>query len=382
MIEPTPGHIAVLIPNLVGGGAQRFAVNIAHELSSPGHRVDLVVGDLEGSLLEAVSDDVELVGLGHTYSKSNLLPLARYLRRARPDALLAAQPGANVIAVLAKKLARVSTRIVITHHTSPVSLQGSQVGPLRTALLDRLSRWAYPRAGRLIAVSEGVARGLTAVYGIPAEAISVVYNPVINSELVERFNAAPDPRVQALFGSERDPVVVAVGRLVDAKGFDTLIEGFSLVRAERSARLLIMGEGPNRPALMEQIEILGLGEDVAMPGHIANPLPAMKRASVFAMSSRNEGLPTALIEALYAGAPIVSTDCHSGPREILSNGDHGLLVPVDDPVALAAGIGRALDGQVRPPQSSSWRPFEGERIAAKYERLLLQEAAAELGSHS
>ena len=368
-----PAHIAVLIPNLLGGGAERYAVNISRELSRRAHRVDLVVGHPRGPLLEDVADGVRLVGLGHAHNSANFLKLARYLRREQPHALLAAQPGANIIAVLAQRLTGVATRIVVSQHTNLMATQQHGIVGIRPVVLDRLSRWTYPRAHGLVAVSHGVAEGLTDVYGISPESITVIYNPVITRELIERFDAEPDQAMDRLIGWDTRPLVIAVGRLTHEKGFDKLIEAFSKVRASQPARLIILGEGPDRRALEGLVESFDLTEDVQMPGHLKNPLPLLKRASAYVLSSRFEGLPTVLIEALYAGVPIVATDCPSGPSEILANGEHGLLTPVDEVTSLAAGIEQALTGGVPVPGPSSWRPFEGDRVAAEYERILLGE---------
>ena len=129
---------------------------------------------------------------------------------------------------------------------------------------------------------------------------------------------------------------------------------------------MILGEGPERESLEALISELGLEKDVARPGWVANPYPWMANAGVYVLSSRWEGLPSVLIEALYCGVPIVATDCLSGPREILDGGEHGLLVPVGDVDALARGIGSALDGEVPGPAPASWHPYEQEFVVGRY----------------
>jgi glycosyltransferase involved in cell wall biosynthesis len=157
------------------------------------------------------------------------------------------------------------------------------------------------------------------------------------------------------------------------KDFPTLINAFARLRQSRPARLLILGEGPERPMLEALLAQLGVEQDVSLPGFVKNPYPYMARASVFAMSSRWEGLPTVLIEALYCGAPIVATDCPSGPSEILRNGEIGRLVPMKEPTALAEAIKAALDGEVPRPSRGSWQSYTLETIVDQYVGLLLGE---------
>jgi glycosyltransferase involved in cell wall biosynthesis len=160
--------------------------------------------------------------------------------------------------------------------------------------------------------------------------------------------------------------VLSVGRLSKQKDFGTLLRAFARVREDRPARLVILGDGPERSMLESLISELGLDEVAALPGWVANPYPWMAHAGVYVLSSRWEGLPSVLIEALYCGVPIVATDCLSGPREILEGGEHGLLVAVGDVDALARGIESALAGDVPPPAAASWRPYEQESVVRSY----------------
>jgi glycosyltransferase involved in cell wall biosynthesis len=166
-------------------------------------------------------------------------------------------------------------------------------------------------------------------------------------------------------------VLVAVGRLHEQKDFQTLLRAFALVRARRSARLIILGEGPERPALEAGVAKLGLTEDVDLPGFVPNPYAFMAGASQFVLSSRYEGLPTVLIEAMACGCPVVSTDCPSGPGEILDNGKYGRLVPVGDAAALAEAMEATLDA---PPPAAELKAradlFHIDRVIDSYRRLL------------
>jgi glycosyltransferase involved in cell wall biosynthesis len=238
----------------------------------------------------------------------------------------------------------------------------------RQRLLPRLVRQFYPLAEHIIGNSQGVAEDLLRVTGLPCDRVKIIYNPVVTPELGELKEAEVQ---HPWFDHGQPPVILAVGRLKPQKDFSTLIQAFARVRHTRPSRLLILGEGPERDALKTMVRELGLEEDVSLPGYVENPLAYMSRASLFVLSSRWEGLPTVLIEALYCGVPVISTDCPSGPREILADGQHGSLIPVQDVSALAEAINLGLNGQIPRPSRESWRPYELGVVVDQYTRLLV-----------
>jgi glycosyltransferase involved in cell wall biosynthesis len=213
-----------------------------------------------------------------------------------------------------------------------------------------------------------VAGSLLQLSPIPTQKVRVIYNPVVSPELYEKADA---PVEHPWFQPHQPPVVLAAGRLVALKGYDTLLRAFARVRQETPARLVILGEGPERPNLERLASELGVAADVDMPGFDPNPFRYMKRAGVFVLSSRYEGLPNVLIQALACGCPVVSTDCPSGPSEILDGGRYGVLVPVDDVEAMAGAIVRALLGQVAPAPSAWLEQFRVEVVAEQYLRVML-----------
>jgi glycosyltransferase involved in cell wall biosynthesis len=213
-----------------------------------------------------------------------------------------------------------------------------------------------------------VAGSLLQLSPIPIQKVRVIYNPVVSPELYEKADA---PVEHPWFQPHQPPVVLAAGRLVALKGYDTLLRAFARVRQETPARLVILGEGPERPNLERLAAELGVAADVDMPGFDPNPFRYMKRAGVFVLSSRYEGLPNVLIQALACGCPVVSTDCPSGPSEILDGGRYGALVPVDDVEAMAGAIVRALLGQVAPAPSAWLEQFRVEVVAEQYLRVML-----------
>jgi glycosyltransferase involved in cell wall biosynthesis len=218
-----------------------------------------------------------------------------------------------------------------------------------------------------VAVSQGVAEDLARSTGLRGDAIKVIHNPIITPSLRYKAN---EPFEHPWFKPGQPSVIIAVGRLTPQKDFPALISAFAKLRAYRFARLLILGEGEERNNLEKLIVELGLSDDIDMPGFVDNPYPFMKNASVFVLSSRWEGLPTVLGEALYFGVPIVSTDCRSGPREILKEGIYGRLVPVGNPDLLALAIQEALDGKVPVAPPSSWDPYTLESTLDQYAQVL------------
>jgi glycosyltransferase involved in cell wall biosynthesis len=229
-------------------------------------------------------------------------------------------------------------------------------------------RWLYPRADAVVAVSKGVAQDLLNLMPQLKPKLTVIYNPVIDAAFYAKADA---PVEHPWFQPHQPPVVLAAGRLVALKGYDTLLRAFARVRQQMPARLVILGEGSERPNLERLAAELGVAADVDMPGFDPNPFRYMKRAGVFVLSSRYEGLPNVLIQALACGCPVVSTDCPSGPSEILDGGRYGVLVPVDDVEAMARAIVRALLGQVAPAPAEWLEQFRVEAVAEQYLRVML-----------
>ncbi len=359
--------IALFLPSLRGGGAERVMVNLARGFVERGLRVDLVLARAEGPYLSQVPKEVRVVDLGARRVLYSLPGLVRYLCRERPQAMLSALNHANIVAIWAKLLARVQTRLVVAEHNT-LSRSTQNASSVRVKLLPFLIKTFYPYADAVVAVSRGVAEDLVTTTKLPMEKIKVIYNPVITPEL---FAKAEEPLDHPWFRPGEPPVVLGVGRLTQQKDFPTLIRAFALVRKERPARLMILGEGEERPKLEALVRELRLEEDVALPGFVDNPYKYMKRAAVFVLSSLWEGLPTVLIEAMALGTPVVATDCPSGPAEILENGKWGHLVPVGEPLHLARAILKILqdDVYISPPKVA-WKRFSKDNAVIAYLQVL------------
>ena len=362
----SPGPIAFFLPSVRGGGAQRVIVNLAQGMVERGLPVDVVLATAEGVFLDHLPPTVRVVDLGARRLLGSLGPLTTYMRRERPRVLISSMSHANLIALWAAKFARRSTPVVVTVHNT-MSQSTLDQGGLAGGLSLRLLRIFYPWATSVVAVSRGAADDLARTTGLPRDRVEVVYNPVITPAMMAQARQQPD---HPWFGAGQPPVILGVGRLTRQKDFPTLIMAFAEVRRRRPARLIILGEGEDRPGLEALIGELGLADDVALPGFRDNAMAYMAGSALFALSSAWEGLPTVLIEALAAGTRVVSTDCPSGPREILQDGRLGALVPVGDAPALARALAGALDGPGDTVPPDALAPFTRDSAVDNYLRLI------------
>ncbi len=332
------------MPSLNGGGAERTMINLAHGIAERGYKVDLVLSHVAGPYLHQVPKSLEIVDLrgGRVLNRNrtfmSLPALMRYLRYRRPDAMLSVLSRANLVALWARRLAGVTIPVVVSERNN-FSLWGQDSREWNNRLTFHLAKRAYTSAHAVTAVSKGVADDLSQVTNLRRDQIQVIYNPVITPELRRKMRAPLD---HPWFEPGQPPVVLAVGRLTTQKDFGTLIQAFAILRKMHAARLMILGEGEKRPELEGLIKELGLERDVRLPGWVDNPYPFMVRAGLFVLSSKWEGLPGVLIEALFAGVPVISTDCPCGPREILADGKYGRLVPIGNVMALATAMKEAL----------------------------------------
>ncbi|SFR98913.1 glycosyltransferase [Sphingomonas jatrophae] len=351
-------HIALLLPNLVVGGAERVTLTLAAELLKLGDRVDIVLLRREGGLLDAVPAGARLIVLDAPRLRAAARPLAAYLAQERPAALLAAMWPLSSIAVWAAR--RSSTRVVVVEHNN-MSAYARTWGSIPRALLGPTLRWSHRRAAARIAVSQGAATDLARLCGLPEDQVQAIGNPI------PLPSAAPRDDTPDWGGSGRR--ILTVGTLKPQKNQRLLLDAFARM-AQPEDRLAIVGEGEERGALERHAAALGIAAQVLLPGNAPDPGRWYASADLFVLSSDYEGLPTVLIEALGHGLTAVSTDCPSGPAEIL--GADGRLVPVGDAGALAAAMGAALASPDAPDAARARAArFAPERIAADYRALLL-----------
>jgi glycosyltransferase involved in cell wall biosynthesis len=358
-------RIAILLPDLRGGGVERIRLILAEEFVRAGHEVEFVLLQARGPLLAEA--EARFRSLGCTRMRQAPLRLVRYLRQRRPDTLLAAMWPLTGLAGLAARLSGYRGRLIASEHTDFRHATWIK-GYLRRAL-EQFGRRIYAPCYRVVAVSRGAAESLEAVAGLPRDRIEVIHNPV--RQMTPDAMADEDRRALEgwLTGETR---LIAVGALKPAKGYDALLRALADLRRRRDARLVILGDGPLRGELEALARNLGVAESLSMPGFRPNPATFLQHAHVFVLSSNWEGFGNVIVEALAAGAPVVSTDCPSGPAEILAGGDYGRLVPVGDPGAMAQAVEATRDSPPDlAPLIARAQDFAPDKAARAYLSLLL-----------
>lgn len=333
------------MPSAAGGGAENIFIRLATAVAARGHRVEIVFAKAAGECLARIPPDIRIIDLDASRPLTALPALVRYLRASRPRVLAATITNANLVALWATTLAGVRVRCLV-REASTLSIELKHSSVLNRILLPSLIRHTFRHAHAVVAPSCGVADDLAQITGLPREKIRVIYNPVVSPVLLEQSRQLSG---HDWLDNPGLPVIVGMGRLTQQKDFATLIRAFAFLRKNHAARLLILGEGEERDALLALARTLGVEGDVDLPGFVANPHAYLSRASLFVLSSRWEGLPGVLVEALACGARVVSTDCPSGPREILADGTYGELVTIGDDKALMAAMHRSLSGKFTPP---------------------------------
>lgn len=343
--------IALFVPALRGGGAQRVMLILAAKFIEKDIQVDLVLSNAIGPYLDDVPNGVRVINLNSRRVLTSMPRLIAYLKKEKPAVMLSTMGHANIIAVWAKKFSGVTTKLFVrVENTVSVNLQ--EKGVIRACLLKYLIRFTYAQADGVIAPSQGVADDLVRNIGVSDNLIHVVFNPVLRPEI--RVKAKQKVEHQWIGPDKSLPLILSAGRLTQQKDYQILIRAFEIVNRHHPAQLLILGEGEERFMLEKLITNLGLDNSVDLHGFVDNPYAYMAHATVFVLSSKWEGLPNALIEAMATGAPVVSTDCKSGPREILDGGKYGELVPVGDVDAMAKAILNVIEKRNTACETTEW----------------------------
>ena len=363
-----PIRVALYQPNMVPGGAQHVTLTLLRHLRRDAFEPHLIVRMRHGEWLDLVPSDVP-VHLLDSRVRLAWYRFARVLREQSPDVVLSMSSTGNLTACLGHWFSRTRAPLIVSERNNfSQAWSSSKRKFLAMKLAKRL--W-YRRASAVVTVSRGVSEDLARSTGIPSTKMITIQNPIVDEDLMKKaMERPPHPWLE-----DEVPLILAVGRLVDQKDFPMLIHAFGRVRSSRVARLLILGDGPDRDNLQALVSSLALEGDVQFPGFVDNPAVYMARCTVFALSSKYEGLPGVLIQAMACGAATVSTDCPSGPSEIVTNGEDGFLVPVGDAESMAAVIGRLLDdeilrGRIRSKGKLRASQFAVGNAVAKYEELL------------
>lgn len=361
-------RIVILLPDLRGGGTERVRLTLAEEFVRAGHEVEFLLLTMQGELLAEAEAKFPVQSLGGVRLRQVPLRLARYLREERPDALLAAMWPLTGIASFATRLSGYGGRLVLSEHNDFRCIPALKKYERR--VLGRFGRHLYAPCYRVVAVSEGVAESLEAVAGLNRDLINVIHNPV-RSMTSDAMSDEDLHTLQGWLAGEKR--LIAVGTLKPQKGYDVLLRAFASLCSRCEARLLILGEGSLRRELETLADDLGVADKLWMLGFRSNPEVFLRHAHIFVLSSNWEGLPNVLIEALVAGVPIVSTDCSSGPAEILKDGKYGQLVRVGDSAAIADAVKATLNAPVdRHLLQRRAQDFSPNKAARKYLQLLVE----------
>jgi len=363
-------------------------LRLAKGLIDRGHSVDILVFSAVGPLAHLVPSEARLFPLEHSrldhishfHNRLHLarhfgikvlgflwaeLPdyanfMAKYIDRKNPDCILPSLEKAKSAACMASIFTKFKPPLII-----PI---------IHSNLANRKWKWRslysilFPSVDHVVTVSDGVADSVVSEIGLSPEKITRIYNPVFSEEIEDLAKTVPD---HPWLNEDEVPVILAAGRLARVKDFPTLLHAFERVAKNRKVRLIIIGEGSWRKRLEKMVKKLNIESAVSLPGWVPNPYAYMSRASLFVLSSRYEGLANVLIEALACGCPCVSTDCPSGPAEILDDGRFGLLVPVGDVPALSTAMERLLDyPSNKDILVARAKEFSVEAAAEQYERAI------------
>ncbi|MFT4664323.1 MAG: glycosyltransferase involved in cell wall biosynthesis [Polaribacter sp.] len=333
--------IALLLYGLHGGGAERVMLTLANAWAKQGIQVDFLLGLMEGPYQDMLGKDLNIFVFNKRIKKL-LPPVVKYLNKHQPDILLSTLQPVNTMAALAGKISSAKTKIVLREANSPTQKLKVRKGRGVKFYFGHLPRFAYPFAQGYVSVSEGLKKEMTQFYSLPNQKIRTIYNPVVNDDL---YRMAQSPVDHPAMKTE-EKIILAIGRVVPQKDFATLIKAFAQVKKTNNCRLVILGDRSANSSYYQSMITLAKQLDVQDSIYYIdfqrNPFAFLKRADVFVLSSKFEGLPGALIQALACECQVVSTDCPHGPLEILQNGAYGSLVAMEDHNSMAAAITQRL----------------------------------------
>lgn len=345
---------------------------LAKEFHEQGYSVDLVLAKRSGHLRSQVPKGIEVFDLQKAATPTAVGRLVRYLVRRQPIALISAMPTANSAAALACRIAPTRTIAIISErNTRSVALGNVNHVRLKrrvySALLHMLCRICYPLSDLIVCISPGVAEEVAARYPTLLNRIRIIPNPA-NPPIPKHVSQGASIDIHPWLDDADTLCAVAVGRLVEQKDYRTLLAALAQAREQTDLHLIIVGDGPQRAELQDLASRLGVEDAVEFVGFRHDRLEFIRRADVFVMTSKHEGFGNVLVEALSVGARIVATDCKTGPRLILLNGELGYLVPVGDASAVATALQRALVESLGDPLAKRRRAsdFSPNAISERY----------------
>lgn len=327
--------VLLFIRSMHGGGAQRAMIRYANALTNKGCAVFAVTLDPNGAFSDELHTDVVVIPLRAKRIIFCIPQLVGVIRSIKPDVMMVTEPACNIALIIANLLSFTKSRLLIREGLFP-SIAVKDSPYIQTRIAYRLAPFLYKKADVIVGIASELVEDLATFLYLPINRITLIpINPVVTPLLQ---NMAAEGSEHPWLVSKDTPIILGVGRLEEQKDFSTLISAFCLVRNNIECKLLIIGEGSLRKDLARQINASAYASDIELMGFSPNPFQYMTHSDVLVLSSRYEGLPNTLIEALACGVPVVSTNCKSGPKDILDDGKYGLLVPVGDSGAMAQAI--------------------------------------------
>lgn len=357
--------VALFLPSLRGGGAERVMLNLASGLAKENLSVDLLLAQAEGEYIDQVPDNVKIIDLNSSRILKTLPKLIRYLSKENPESILSALTHANIVLILAKLISTSTTKVVISEHSNLTN--GIKYSKnIKERIFPLFIKFTYKFADEIVAVSNGVAEDLKRRIKIKKNDVKVIYNPILEDRV---FSQAIMPLNDSI--SMNRPFLLSVGRLTEAKDYATLISAFSLIAHQYDGNLLILGEGEEKEKLEQLALKSGLDNRVIFGGFSDNPYKYMKHCDLFVLSSKWEGLPTVLVEALALGANVVSTRCPSGPEEILQDGKLGILTPVGNETKMAENILLGLEYKRHINPEIDLKEYFSSYVVNSYKKIMI-----------
>lgn len=361
-------EVVFFLPSFESGGAEKVMMNVAKGIQNRGHGVQVLVLNNEGNLnpKEKMSTtELKTVGFSGIKIPLYIYQINEYITENEPDIFISSMTHINVMCSVLFMIFNYNTKLILTEHNTLSEKRG-----LQSRLVKYFAKIFYPAADSIVGVSQGVSNDLNRILKDMGNDIKTIHNPVLTEDIIEESQKSIDHR---WLNDDGVPVFLGAGRMVEQKDFPNLIKAFKLVNEEIDSKLIIIGRGNHELELENVVIEQGVQDDVDFPGFVDNPYAYMRQASVFVLSSAWEGLPTVLIEAMACGCPIVSTDCPSGPSEILDSGKYGRMVPVGDPQGLSDAMIKELNDPTPSDtlQKSAFERFSKDKVLDEYEDLIM-----------
>ena len=352
------------------GGAARTLLNIMNNLDRQKFKPILVTLNYNGEYEQYVKDDIQFIKLKQKRLRNAIFPLAKVIRNVQADIVFSTIPNYNTIAILANKFSFSKAKSIVREADN---LGGSRLVDLKLRLYGML----YRTTDQVVSLSDGVKENLVKKYKVKRENIEVIYNPIDLKHIEQEINSGKLPKEHEQIFQKGEPVVITAGRLVKQKDHFTLIKAFAETNKKVPSQLVILGEGPLKDELMQLSQTLNVNERVHFLGFQDNPYIYFHKANLFVLTSIHEGFSHVIAEALACGTPVVSTDCKSGPSEVLDKGKYGMLCEVGNVDEISTGMLQTLtlnQNELEKIQQLGIKRatyFNADKIVQQYEDLFI-----------